>query len=274
MFPLYTSREAALEEGIGISITLPDAEGLRVGAPLRYKGIQVGEVTRLRLERDLGAVLASAKLYHRARHFARAGTRLWVVGPQLGLSKVANVDTLITGRFLALEPGEGALQTEFVALPTAPETELAESMMRPGLTVILDAARRGSLVPGSPVYYRQVQVGEVTGYSLGELADRVYIYLHIQPRYRGLVREHTVFWNASGIDVNFGLKTGLTVNTESAQALLAGGIAFATPEAPQMGSQVESGSHYPLYPEAKPEWYRWSPKIELYPQATDGEAVK
>jgi paraquat-inducible protein B len=274
MFPLYTSREAALEEGLGISITLPDAEGLRVGAPLRYKGIQVGEVTRLRLERDLGAVLASAKLYHRARHFARAGTRLWVVGPQLGLSKVANVDTLITGRFLALEPGEGALQTEFVALPAAPETELAESMMRPGLTVILDAPRRGSLVSGSPVYYRQVQVGEVTGYALGELADRVYIYVHIQPRYRSLVREHTVFWNASGIDVNFGLKTGLTVNTESAQALLAGGIAFATPEAPQMGLEVESGSHYPLYPEAKPEWYRWSPKIELYPQATDGEAVK
>lgn len=263
-YPLYSSREAALEEGITIHISLPDAEGLREGAPLRYKGIQVGEITRLRLERDLGAVRARAKLYHRAEHFAREGTRIWVVSPQIGIGKVSNLDTLITGRYLTLEPGAGGEQTQFVATLEPPRQDLADMMSRPGLTVILDAPRRGSLVPGSPVYYRQVQVGEVTGFALGELADRVYIYVHIQPRYRTLVREHTVFWNASGVEVNFGLKTGLTVNTESAQALLAGGVAFATPEAPEMGLEVESGSHYPLYPEPKPEWFRWSPKIELY----------
>ncbi|WP_323846659.1 PqiB family protein [Microbulbifer magnicolonia] len=262
-FPLYSSREAALEEGVEIQIALQDAEGLKAGAPLRYRGIQVGEITRLRLERDLGAVHASAKLYHRGEHFAREGTRIWVVSPQIGIDKVANLDTLITGRYLAMEPGSGGPQLEFVALPEPPREDLADIMSRPGLAVILDAPRRGSLVPGSPVYYRQVQVGEVTGFALGELADRVYIYVHIQPCYRPLVREHTVFWHASGMEVNIGLKTGLQIHTESTQALLAGGLAFATPEPPQMGFEVESGSHFPLYPEAKPEWYSWSPKIEI-----------
>ncbi|WKT60130.1 MlaD family protein [Microbulbifer thermotolerans] len=263
-FPLYSSREAALEEGVTIHIILPDAEGLREGAPVRYKGIQVGEITRLRLEQDLGAVRARAKLYRRGEDFAREGTRIWVVSPQIGIGKLANLDTLVTGRYLALEPGDGGEQTEFVASLQPPRDPLAEAMSRPGLTLILDAARRGSLVAGSPVYYRQVQVGEVTGFDLGELADRVYIYVHIAPRYRTLVRENTVFWNASGVEVNFGLKTGLTVHTESTQALLTGGVAFATPEAPKMGREVESGSHFPLYSEPKPEWFRWSPKIELY----------
>lgn len=263
-FRLYASREDALEEGVTVRIALPSAEGIREGAPLRYRGIQIGEVARLRLGRDLDSVHAIAKLYRRGEHFARAGTRIWVVGPQIGLDNVANVDTLVTGRFLALEPGDGEPQTEFVALPQAPKPDLAETMMRPGLTVILDAPRRGSLNAGSPVYYRQVKVGEVTGYALGELADRVYIYVYIEPEYRPLVREHTVFWNASGVDVNFGLRTGLTVTTESAQSLIAGGIALATPEGPEMGFEVESGSHYPLYPEAKPEWLGWRPKIELY----------
>lgn len=263
-FPLYPSLEAALEEGVTIGIHLPDASGLKAGAPIRYRGIQVGEVTRLRLESDLGGVRASAKLYHRGDRFARAGTRLWPVGPKIGLEGMSNVDTLITGRFLAIEPGDGEPRTEFTALPGPPTEDLAELMMRPGLTVILNAPRRGSLGPGSPVYYRQVQVGEVTGFDLGEMADRVYIYAQIQPRYRSLVREHTVFWAASGVEVNFGLRSGLTVHTESAQALLAGGVAFATPEGPAMGSEVESGSHYPLYPKPKPEWLRWSPKIELY----------
>ena len=266
-FRLYNSREAALEEGLDIDITLSDAEGLREGATLRYRGIPVGEITRLRLSADNRTVHARAKLYERYQDFARDGTRMWVVSPQIGLSKVANLGTIITGRYLALEPGEGPPQTEFTALPEAPKPDLADTMNRPGLTVILDAPRRGSLVAGSPVYYRQVQVGEVTGFALGELADRVYIYVHIEPHYRTLVREHTVFWNASGVEVNFGLKTGLTVNTESTQSLLAGGLAFATPEAPDMGLEVESGSHFPLYPKAKPEWLGWSPKIELYPAA-------
>ncbi|QFT56633.1 PqiB family protein [Microbulbifer sp. THAF38] len=263
-FPLYRSREAALEEGIEIHIYLPNAEGLKVGAPLRYKGVQIGEITRLRLGRDLSEVQARAKLYHRGGNFARAGTRIWVVSPQIGISKVEHLDTLITGRYLALEPGGGPPETEFYAELQAPKEDLAETMSRPGLTIILDAARRGSLVAGSPVYYRQVQVGEVTGFELGEWADRVYIYVHIEPQYRPLVREYTVFWNASGVDVNFGLKSGLNINTESAQALIKGGIAFATPEPPFMGFEVESGSHFPLYPRAEPKWYKWSPKIELY----------
>ncbi|WP_308365477.1 MULTISPECIES: MlaD family protein [unclassified Microbulbifer] len=263
-FHLYSSREAALEEGVTIHIALSDASGLKEGSPIRYKGVQVGEITRLRLGRELESVRATAKLYHRAEHFARAGTRFWVVSPQIDIDKVENLDTLISGRYLALEPGGGEVQLEFIALAEPPTPGLADTMMRPGLTVILDAPRRGSLAPGSPVYYRQVQVGEVTGFALGELADRVYIYVYIEPRYRTLVREHTVFWNASGVDVNFGLMSGLNVHTESARALLAGGVAFATPEGPNMGREVESGSHYPLYPEAKPEWLRWSPKIELY----------
>ncbi|MCO1333357.1 MlaD family protein [Microbulbifer sp. OS29] len=263
-FPLYRNRESAMEEGVEIQVSLFSAEGLKVGAPLRYRGVQVGEITRLRLGRSMGEVRARAKLYHRGEQFARAGTRIWVVSPQIGIDKIAHLDTLITGRYLALEPGSGAPQTEFHAMDQAPREDFAEIMSRPGLAIILDAARRGSLVTGSPVYYRQVRVGEVTGFALGEYADRVYIYVHIEPQYQPLVREHTVFWNASGVEVNFGLKSGLNINTESAQALLKGGIAFATPEPPFMGFEVESGSHFPLYPKAEPKWYTWSPKIELY----------
>ncbi|WP_226668092.1 PqiB family protein [Microbulbifer aggregans] len=269
-FRLYASRDDALEEGITIYLALSGDEGLKVGAPLRYRGIQVGEITRMYLNRELDGVRARARLYKRAERFARDGTRFWVVGPKIGLGGVDNLDTLITGPYLELEPGEGEPQVEFAALPAKPELDLADYMMKPGLALILDAPRRGSLKRGSPVYYRQVQVGQVTGYQLGELADRVYIYVYIDPEFRTLVREHSVFWNASGVDVNFGLKTGLDVHTESTQALLAGGIAFATPDNAEMGLEVESGSHYPLYGKARQEWLLWSPKIELYPNIEDG----
>nr|WP_010131763.1 MlaD family protein [Microbulbifer agarilyticus] len=265
-FRLYRSRDDAQEEGINIYIDLNGDEGLKVGAPLRYRGIQVGEITRMRLTLEMDGVRARARLYRRAERFARTGTRVWVVGPKLGLDGVSNLETLVTGPYLELEPGTGNdPQTEFVAMSAKPEPDLADTMMMPGLALILNAPRRGSLKRGSPVYYRQVQVGQVTGYQLGELADRVYIYVYIEPHFRTLVREHSRFWNASGVDVNFGLRTGLDVHTESTQALLAGGIAFATPNNPEMGREVESGSHYPLYGKPEDEWLLWSPKIELYP---------
>ncbi|MBB5211117.1 PqiB family protein [Microbulbifer hydrolyticus] len=269
-FRLYGSRDEALEEGINIYIDLTGDEGLKVGSPLRYRGIQVGEITRMRLNYALDGVRAKARLYRRAERFARTGTRMWVVGPKIGLGGVDHLDTLVTGPFLELDPGLGnEPQTDFVALAAKPEPDLADTMMMPGLALILDAPRRGSLKRGSPVYYRQIKVGQVTGYQLGELADRVYIYVYIEPEYRSLVREHSKFWNASGVDVNFGVMTGLDVHTESAQALLAGGIAFATPNNAEMGLEVESGSHYPLYGEPEDEWLLWSPKIELYPALED-----
>ena len=69
-------------------------------------------------------------------------------------------------------------------------------------------------------------MGEVTGYELADTTEHVRIYLNIQRRYTPLVRENSVFWNVSGIGMHFGLFSGLDVQTESLESILAGGIAF------------------------------------------------
>ncbi len=53
--------------------------------------------------------------------------------------------------------------------------------------------------------------------------------VHIEPPYADLVNASTRFWNASGVTVNGGL-SGIQVRSESLQSLLAGGIAFDTPD--------------------------------------------
>ncbi|MEZ6848297.1 MlaD family protein, partial [Pseudomonas aeruginosa] len=55
------------------------------------------------------------------------------------------------------------------------------------------------------------------------------IKVHIEPAYADLVRKHTRFWNASGISISGGL-SGFKVHSESLLTLVAGGIAFSTPE--------------------------------------------
>jgi paraquat-inducible protein B len=77
------------------------------------------------------------------------------------------------------------------------------------------------------------------------------------------VRENTVFWNASGVDVNFGLFKGLEIKTESFEAILAGGIAFATPDNSEMGEQAKQHAVFPLQPKVQDEWRLWKPRIDL-----------
>ena len=81
------------------------------------------------------------------------------------------------------------------------------------------------------------------------------------------MRSNTRFWNASGVTADLGL-TGLHVHTESLSALLAGGIAFATPDKP--GRPAAAGSVFELYDKPEKQWLRWSPRIWIGPGKDPG----
>ena len=61
-----------------------------------------------------------------------------------------------------------------------------------------------------------------------------------------LVRSGSRFWNASGVDVSLGTD-GVDVSIESLEALLAGGIAFDTPDIDQPGEVAAAGTAFPLF---------------------------
>ena len=150
-------------------------------------------------------------------------------------------------------------QKAFVALVQPPQVAVAE----PGLSLVLSAARRGSLKVGVPVTYREITVGKVTGYELGQTADRVLIHILIEPKYAPLVRGGSRFWNSSGFGVDFSLFKGATVRTESLETLIQGGIAFATPDGERMGNPALAQQTFPLFDKFEDEWLLWAPKIAL-----------
>jgi paraquat-inducible protein B len=132
-----------------------------------------------------------------------------------------------------------------------------------GLNIVLETPELGSLKPGSPVYYRQVQVGRVMGSALSPTAQEVYVFVNIEEPYDALIRENTVFWNASGISVKAGIFSGVKIYTESMETILAGGIAFATPEGEAMGAPTSSGQHFILQDKMDEDWLAWKPEIKL-----------
>ena len=260
-FSLHKSQDGALQQGLALTIRVPRGDGLSPGTAIRYKGLDVGKVESLELTEDLQAVILHARVTQATQQIARAGTQFWVVKPEVSLTRAANLETLVTGQYLEVQPANqpGAVQLSFTAAAAPPKANVREQ----GLRLVLSAARRGSIKPGVVVSYREVPVGKVTDFELGPTADRVLVHILIEPRYASLVRSGSRFWNASGIGVDAGLFSGVKVRTESLEALLEGGIAFASPDNPQMGGPAQPGQTFALHEEVKEEWLRWAPKIAL-----------
>jgi len=257
-FALFDSETGARANGELLELSLPHAGGLEEGVPLRLRGLDVGQVEQLRFSDDLSSVLLDVRVTEAVEQIARAGSRFRVVRPELGLARTANLDTLIAGPYLEVQPARrtGARQIRFSV------QEQAFESTSPGFPLVLSAARRGSLQPGVAVTYRGMAVGQVTRVELGPSADRVLVHVLIEPRYAVLVRGGSRFWNASGIGVEAGLFKGVRLRSESLETLLEGGIAFATPE---QGEAALPGQTFALFDEARDEWLEWAPKIPLDP---------
>ena len=86
----------------------------------------------------------------------------------------------------------------------------------------------GSLDTGTPIFFRRLQVGEVSSYKLDPDGQFFTVKIFVHSPYDQYVTSNTRFWQASGIDVSLSA-SGLSVQTQSILSILIGGIAFATP---------------------------------------------
>ena len=71
------------ERGPTITISFRTAEGIEAGKTrLKYKEVEIGTVTRVKLADDRSRVIARVQLLKEARSFTAADTRFWVVRPR------------------------------------------------------------------------------------------------------------------------------------------------------------------------------------------------
>lgn len=249
------------EFGPKITIKFRDGSGLRAGqTPVQYRGVPIGEVVAVDLSEDQQYVIVTVRLRRSAASVAKDGSAFWIVRPEVGIGNITGLGTVITGPEIEAIPGAGKAKSEFVGLETSPVA--AE---RNGLHLTLLSNRLGSLKPNSPVYYRGIEVGAVQDSQLSKDATTVDIHVYIKKRYMNLVRSGSKFWNVSGIDVSAGLFRGVEVKLESLRSVVAGGIAFATPNDPKE-PRVKNGMEFLLYDQPEKEWLEWTPKIPIPPE--------
>ncbi|WP_446010688.1 MlaD family protein [Candidatus Electrothrix sp.] len=258
VFSLYLGRKQALQAG-SLFLTLEFLQGADISSrtKIKYKGIIIGTLVRTWYNTKKDRVVAKAAVQQKFSKLFCQTSKIWLVRPRVTLSGVKHLETLLSGPYLELLPGHGAPRSRFAVKDSEPKL----SAPPPGLHLVLEAERIGSLKKGSPIYYRQVEIGRITGIELGPTAQMVWIHAVIDPMYIPLVRRSSKFWNAGGVKVIAGLFTGVSVETESLESIMAGGIAMATPE--KQGTPAEENDHFLLAKEPDDDWLTWSPKISL-----------
>jgi paraquat-inducible protein B len=232
------------EKGPVVTISFESAEGLEAGkTKVKYKDVEIGLVDTIRFNADLSRVLVTAKLVKETEPYLTENTRFWVVRPRVTASGVSGLGTLFSGAYIGMDPGkEGEPARDFKGLEIPP----AVTTGMPGRVFLLRATTLGSLDIGAPVYYRQIQVGQVIGYDLEEKGKSLKIKIFINAPHDKLVKKNTRFWNASGFDLKLDAG-GLRLNTESLVSIMMGGIAFDTPTTLDTGGPAEAGEVFRLY---------------------------
>ncbi len=232
-----------LSEGPTIQITFSAARGVEAGkTPIKFKDVTIGLVTAVQLTEDHEKVRLTAKIAKNAAGLMVADARFWIVEPRIDLGGVSGLGTLLSGNYIGFKDGKSdQLERTYIGLDEPPFIAGGR-----GRRFILKADTLGSVGVGAPVYYRQLDVGQVAGYKLAADGKSVEVTVFVRTPYDKFVTRETRFWNASGIDVSVGAN-GVDVRTESLVALLVGGLAFDSPQFLRTTGPAPVGTEFALH---------------------------
>lgn len=235
--------KSVLDQGPTVVVSFRSADGLEPGkTKVKYKDVDIGLVKTISLGRDLSKVLVTIDMSKEAKRFTAADTRFWVVKPRIGASGVTGLNTLLSGSYIGVDAGKSEeTSTEFVGLEKPPQVTRDEK----GTSYLLHGESLGSIDVGSPIFYRRIQVGQVTGFDLDEKGRGVNISVFVSAPYDQYVGKNSRWWHASGVDVRLD-SSGFKVNTQSLAALLVGGIAFESVSGQKPVNLAAGGAEFAL----------------------------
>lgn len=241
-----------LNQGPQITITLDDANGITTESPIIYRGTVVGRIEEITLNTNATQAVVRARLEKSATILAREHTKWWVVRPSVSLQGIKGLDTIVGPRYIGVLPGDGKETYEF--------TGSANAAPLNGRRFTLVTTSADNISIGAPIFYRGIEVGEITSIDLANNASTVRLRCNILTRYTPLVRTNTKFWNVSGIHIDANL-LGIDLRAGPLTSWIKGGISFATPN--KVGDIAPENYAFTLESDVDEDWVEWSPEIEL-----------
>ena len=236
--------QSFLEKGPEITVSLPSAQGIEAGVTsLKFRDVVIGTVDRIEIPDQSNSVDVIISVQQSAKKYLTDTARIWVVSPAISLDGITGLDTLLSGSYLEIDPGQGGEpELVFTGLATPPVI----TSRVPGREYTLRAQRLGNVKRGTSILYKGLRVGNVLGYRLSEDKQTVEFVAFIEDPFTELVQVNTRFWDAGSVSVKVST-AGIEVGADSLPALLSGAIEFLPPHFDSNNPIAEEGQEFKLF---------------------------
>ena len=160
---LFLLARSLSHRGINATVTFDEASGMvATNTKVRYRGLEVGTVSRLVLSPDGKHVIAHLDLDKRMREYLRSGTKFYLEGARPSLANLSSLRAIVSGPSIVLMPGKGAPQAHFVGIANSPAEDLDVAVPYQ-VTFVGDV---GGMQPGSAVTLLGFTVGVIRSVGL------------------------------------------------------------------------------------------------------------
>ncbi|MEM9707758.1 MAG: MlaD family protein [Pseudomonadota bacterium] len=233
------------ERGPVIRIGFSDAAGILPDeTELRFRNVAVGIVEEVGFNDDLSQVLVDVRLDRKVAPFVDDSAEFWVVRPEVTVSGVSGLDTVLSGVYIegTWDNVAGGVADTFEGRENAP----LATVFRPGTRIELRSTRASGLAANTPILFKGIEVGRIGASEISRDGRWVSAEAIIYAPHGGLVSTATRFWDASGFSFSLG-PNGAELDFSSVATLIAGGITFDT--LVSGGTPLRPGMVFEVFPD-------------------------
>jgi len=249
-FHLAETHAQARGNGPRIEITFEEAGSIREGAThVRYLGLPIGIVDSISADLENHKVQAFVRMQPGYESLLTSTTRFVLVRPSVSLDGVSGLETLLTGAFIDLRPGDTAGENteSFTGNVMGADRWVHAEENPASLRLILRPRETNNLEPGAPIYFKGLRVGIVTDKTVDAEGDTV-LEIVILEQYKDRVASNARFWAIPAASVTAG-SGHVRLDIAGVAALVQGGIAFDVLGTPE--GQAEAGATFTLFPDER-----------------------
>lgn len=198
------------------NINFIDMNGIEENTPIIFKGIEIGKITEVNLNKDI--LNAKAFIYQEYKYLLTDKTKFFVEEPTISLDGVKNLGNIIKGNFVSLEYKKGNFKDSFTAIN---KKDINNS--NNNIKVELLSENLNSITNKSKIYYKNIEIGRVENYALTSDLKNVKVSISIDEKYKDLVNDNSLFYDMSSKLVEM-KSLNLNINYSGIEPLLNGAI--------------------------------------------------
>jgi paraquat-inducible protein B len=211
------------ELGPEIRIVFPKNEGLKAGqSHIKYRDVPIGVVKKIELEEEGNGVTVVVRMNAKTSSYLNENTKFWIVKPEVGMSGVSGLDTLISGTYINMFTQSGTESKDMFSGLTNAFRKTSE-----GEYIQLSAPTGHNIRVGTPIYFKDMKAGQVEYMNISLDSTSIEFIVFVEKFYVPYVHTSSKFWVQSVLDIDM---TGgkVDVNVAPFTNLIQGGISFSS----------------------------------------------